>query len=141
MTAIRETIIAAVDTALWATSALEVERMPSGDPALFPALHIHDDGQSQLEAEAFASRFTLALSIEGFVEGSGGAAAHAALNALHAQAVQAICALENPAANIEAIEPGDLRVAVAALSSARRLAFSQDFAITFAHRRGDPETL
>lgn len=141
MTAIRETILAAVEAALTATSAQEVERMPSGDPARFPALHIHDDGQSQLETEAFASRFTLALSIEGFVEGSGGAAAHAALNALHAQAVQAICALENPAANIEAVEPGDLRVAVAALSSARRLAFSQDFAITFAHRRGDPETL
>lgn len=136
---VRETIYAAIEAALLAdTSAAEVERMPSTDPISFPALHIMDDGQNQIEGEAGSTRYGLALSVEGYVEGTGGSAMHTQLNMLHAQTVAAIIALIGMVPAIGDIDEGDLRVAVAPLASARRLAFSQDFTITFATRRGQP---
>lgn len=134
---IRETIFAAIEAALGETNAVEVQRMPSGDPLSFPALHIMDDGQAQIEGEAGATRYGMAVSVEGYVEGTG-SAMHSAINALHAATVTAIIGLIPTTAEIEDIEEGDLRVAVAPLSSHRRLAFSQDFTITFATRRGQP---
>ncbi|MEA3390026.1 MAG: hypothetical protein U9R64_12250 [Pseudomonadota bacterium] len=135
---VRETIFAAIETALATTGAAEIERMPSGDPMSFPALHIMDDGQGQLEGEAGATRYGMAISIEGYVEGAGGTAMHSAINALHAAMVTAVVGLIPGTPEIEDIEEGDLRVAVAPLASKRRLAFSQDFSITFATRRGQP---
>lgn len=135
---VRETIHAAIEAALAATSAVEVERMPSSDPVAFPALHIMDDGQAQIEGEASATRYGMALSVEGYVEGTGGSAMHTQLNTLHAATVSAIIGLIPAVTEIDDIEEGDLRVAVAPLASARRLAFSQDFIITFATRRGQP---
>lgn len=135
---VRETIFAAIEAALFATNANEIERMPSGDPAGFPALHIMDDGQGQIEGEAAATRYSMAISIEGYVEGTGGSAQHTALNTLHAATVTAIIGLIPTVSVIEDIEEGDLRTAVAPLASGRRLAFSQDFTITFATRRGQP---
>lgn len=134
----RETIFAAIEAALAGTGATEIERMPSSDPASFPALHIMDDGQAQTEGEAGSTRYALSLSVEGYVEGSGGSAMHTALNALYAATVAAIMGLIPTVAEIEDIEEGDLRTAVAPLASGRRLAFSQDFIITFATRRGQP---
>jgi hypothetical protein len=137
--ATREIIFAAIEAALNdGTDAEEVDRMPSGDPMRFPALHIQDDGQSEIEGEARATRYGMALSIEGYVEGAGGSAMHSALNALHADVIRSIIGLIPSVAEIEDIEEGDLRVAVAPLASKRRLAFSQDFTITFATRRGQP---
>lgn len=135
---VRETIFAAIEAALGPTGAIEIERMPSSDPASFPALHIMDDGQGQLEGEAGATRYGMAISIEGYVEGSGGSAMHTALNTLHAATVAAIIGLIPTVTVIEDIQEGDLRTAVAPLASAARLAFSQDFTITFATRRGQP---
>lgn len=134
---VRETIFAAIEAALASTGAAEIERMPSGDPLSFPALHIMDDGQAQIEGEAGATRYGMAVSVEGYVEGTG-SAMHSAINALHAGTVAAIIGLIPDTAEIEDIEEGDLRMAVAPLNSARRLAFSQDFTITFATRRGQP---
>lgn len=142
MTAIREIIIAAVEAALASgTEAVEIERMPSGDPAAFPALHIMDFGQRQLaETEAGASRFDMALSIEGYVQGTGGAAVHAAMNKLQADTVRSVMALQDTGvAGLEIVEPEDLRVATVELGSARRIAFAQDFSLQFVTRRGDPE--
>jgi hypothetical protein len=140
MTAVRETILAAIDSALSnGTSAEEIERMPSGDPTSWPALHIYDDGQGLDEAEAGASRYGMALTIEGYVEGAGGTAASQALNQLYADTVTAVMGLEGVQPEIETVREGDMRVTRAALASGRRLAFALDFTITFATRRGLPE--
>lgn len=143
MTAIRQTIFAAIASALAspATSAVEIEVMASADPISFPALHIVDDGQSREMHEAGASRYSLSVSIEGYVEGAGGAAAHAQLNQLYADTVRAVMALIDTVSSIEDIFEGDLRTSVAPLAEARRLAFAQDFAITFVTRRGEPESI
>jgi len=139
MSAVRETIFAAIEAALAAgTGAEEIERMPSGDPVKFDALHIMDDGQGMMEGEAGATRYDMAISIEGYVKGAGGSAMHTRLNTLHAATVRSVIGLIPSLTVIEDIEEGDLRVAVAPLASARRLAFSQDFKITFATRRGQP---
>ncbi|WP_122927937.1 hypothetical protein [Sphingobium sp. LF-16] len=135
---VRETIFAAIEAALGATGAQEIERMPSSDPLKFDALHIMDDGQAQIEGEAGATRYGMAISIEGYVEGSGGSAMHTRLNNLHASTVAAVLGLIGVVPAIEDIEEGDLRPAVAPLASKARLAFSQDFTITFATRRGQP---
>ncbi len=134
----RETIFAAIEAALAATGAQEIERMPSSDPMDFDALHIMDDGQKEIEGEAGATRYALDISVDGFVEGAGGSAMHARLNALHAATVRAVIGLIPTVDVIEHIEEGDLRVDVAEMASERRLAFSQDFIITFATRRGQP---
>ncbi|MDZ7894177.1 MAG: hypothetical protein U5M50_03965 [Sphingobium sp.] len=134
----REIFFAAVETALGATGAVEVERMASSDPASFPALHIVDDGQSIGETEAGSTRYQIAFSIEGYVEGTGGSAMHSAINSLHAEAVTATMALIGAVDGLENIEEGDCRIAVAPLASQRRLAFAQDFVATVVTRRGHP---
>ena len=142
MTAVREIILAAVEQALWTgTGAQEIERMASGDPASFPALHIYDDGQGVDETEASASRYAMAISLDGYVEGAGGTPASQALNQLYADTIRSIMALEGGVPEIETVREGDMRVSVAALASGRRLAFAHDFTITFATRRGDPEQI
>lgn len=134
----REIFFAAVEAALNTTDAVEVERMPSSDPASFPALHIIDDGQSIGETEAGATRYQISFSVEGFVQGEGGSAQHSALNDLHAQAVTVVMALIGRVDPLENIEEGDCRIAVAPLASQRRLAFAQDFVATVVTRRGHP---
>lgn len=142
MTAIREAVFDVIEAALRAgTTAAEVERMPSADPMRFPALHILDDGQAPQDREAFAARYDMNVSVEGFVEGDGGAAAHGQLNALYAQVVTALVPLVGAEPLIENVEEGNLRIAVAPLGSVRRLAFSLDFTVTFSTRRGSPETV
>lgn len=139
MTAIRETIWAAIDATM-EDGVEEYERMPSGDPSKFPARHGHDSGQSTIEREAQNSRYSMDVTIEGYVEGQGGADTHAELNALYADTVKRMMALsEFPA--VESIEEKDFRPGVAPLASTRRMAFSQDFTVIFAARRGDPATL
>lgn len=136
MTAVRETIWLAIDAAMTA-DVEEYERMPSGDPAKFPARHGSDSGQSTIEREAQNSRYSMDVTIEGFVQGQGGAVTHGQLNELYADTVKRMMALSDHPA-IESIEEGDFRPGVAPLASNRRLAFAQDFTIIFATRRGDP---
>lgn len=119
------------------------ERMPSGDPDIFPALHAYDGGEEELESETGATRLRLMLTVEGYVEGFSGPAAHDALSQLHADAVAALCGDPNfdlgMPGKVEGIEiSGGRRVDVAELASKKRLGFAQDFAIQFATVRGDP---
>lgn len=137
MTAVRETIWLAIDAAMQ-QDVEEYQRMPSGDPKAFPARHGHDTGQSAIEREAQNSRYAMDVTIDGYVQGQGGTATHAELNALHADTVQRMLALIDAHAEIETIEEGDMRTGVAALASVRSMAFSQDFKVIFATRRGDP---
>lgn len=139
MPSIRGTIFLALDAAL-SPGVSEYERMPSGDPAKFPARHLHDSGQSPIEREAQNSRYDMEITVEGFVQGNGGAAAHDQLNDLYADTVTRVMALIDRD-DIETIEEGTLRPAIAPLASSRRMGFSLDFAITFATRRGDPTAI
>lgn len=136
MPSIRGNIFLALDVAL-APGVMEYERMPSGDPAKFPCRHLHDSGQSPTEREAQNSRYDMEITVEGFVQGNGGAAAHDQLNDLYADTVTCVMALIDRD-DIETIEEGALRPAIAPLAASRRLGFALDFAITFATRRGDP---
>lgn len=140
---VRETIFAAVEAAL-AGVADEVERMPSGDasPSAETALHIFDGGQQVDDHEAGTSRWALTVGIDGYVRTTGGgAAAHAALNALHAATVRAIFAAAPIAGVADEIEEGAMSVVVAPRADNRFLAFSFDLTIFYAHQRGDPATI
>ncbi|MCP3732012.1 hypothetical protein M9978_16425 [Sphingomonas sp. MG17] len=143
MTALSQ-IFGAIDerlALLIAQSNGSYERMPSGDPDIFPALHVFDEGDDPAEQEAVATRLDLEISVEGYMEGHGGAATHDAMLALHADTVKAMCGdilfnLDGLVENIEII--GRRRVQVVPLAEKRRLSFAQDFLITFATVRGDP---
>jgi hypothetical protein len=138
MTAIREAIFKEVEDRLNSLGVGEVERMPSGDPMVFPALHIFDGGQQTSTAETDVSRYDMSVLIEGYLEASGGSAGHTQLNDLYA-AVVAVLIPEPPLGGLaETIDEGSLQITVAPLASARRLAFSLDFSVTFPTRRDDP---
>lgn len=123
----------------------EYDRMPAGDPTRYPALQAFDEGDELLEGETAASRLGLVLTVQGFVTGKAGAGfgreTHNSLLQMHADTVFALCgdAGGNLGGLVEGIEPvGKRRTDVAELSKERRLAFAQDFLITFATKRGNP---
>lgn len=134
----RGLIFAEVETRLAAIAGVaSVERMPSGDPDAFPALVIDDGGQSIEDAEAATTRYRLRLTIEGYVVGGEGAAAHDALSDLYADVI-AVLMTEPPLGGLaETISEGDMRPAVTELADRRRLAFALDIDITFPTPRGN----
>jgi hypothetical protein len=132
-----DTILAAFVAAL-APLASEVELEPAGDPIDFPALGITDGGWRVLEHEADLTRRVMTVTVDGFVEGEGGAAPTAARNRLHAAVVAAMMADEMLGGTVELIEDADLRKFTAELSSRRRLGFAQDFDVQFTTARADP---
>ena len=139
MTAVRELIFAEIERRLRAIPGVaEVERMPSGDPAAFPALHIYDDGQKPGEGEAGVTQYAMPIVIDAFVEQAGGAAAHAAMNELHAAVVAALITDPPLGGLAETIDDGEMIVRVANLASSRRMGFALDIVIGFPTRRGDP---
>ncbi|UAK24349.1 hypothetical protein [Sphingomonas nostoxanthinifaciens] len=139
MTALREQIFALIEERLGGIAGVsEVERMPSSDPVSFPALHIFDGGQAPDWDETGVTRYDMTVVVEGFLEASGGAEAHKALNALYVDVVTSLMT-EPPLDGLaETIDEGGFRPAVAPLASVRRLGFSLTFQITFPTERGDP---
>ena len=143
MTAL-STIFAEVDARLTDLVAPDgsYERMPSGDPDVFPALEVHDGGDMPVEFEAGATRTELSFEVVGFVEGHGGAQTHDAMTDLHAKVVFALCGDgENLGGIVENIEARDRRPVVAELANKRRVGFFQDFIVTLTTPRGDPRSL
>jgi len=141
----REQIFVEIDDRLEAIEGLaEYERMPAGDPSRFPALAAYDLGQVKIDGEVGTMRCRLGLTVEGHVRIAAGteppgAAAHAALNALHAVVVKTLCEDGNSLGGlVELIEETDMRTAVATFGEVRALGFAQDFEIEFATVRGDP---
>lgn len=142
MTAIREQIFAAMEASLVAIPGVqEVERMPSGDPAAFNALHLFDNGDEPDEGEAGTHRFVMRVGIDGYVSGSGGAAAHAAANQLYAAVVEALFVEPVLGGLASEIDIDSLQVLVAERANARRVAFSLDLSIHYATRRGSPQVI
>jgi hypothetical protein len=139
MTAAREQIFAAIDARLTAVDGVEYyQREPTGDPDIFPALALYDGGQGPVDGEVGNDQIALTVTVQGYAEGGAGAAAHAALNELHADVVSALMTLPAIDGLVETVEVKGLRISVALLASARRLAFAQDFEIQFATPWGDP---
>lgn len=143
MTTVRDSIgdyaISALTTALatiTATPLVEVE--PDGDPDRFPSLALYDIGHAVIEREASITRHRMRLTVEGYVSGGGGTDARTARNQLQALAVAALMANDTFGGIIEEIEPTELRMATADLSSQRRLMFAQDFEIDFTTKRTNP---
>lgn len=116
----------------------EVERMPSGDPVSFNALHIIDGGQRPGDSDATATRYDLAFTVHGYIEKGGGAAAHTMLNQLYAATVAALMTEPPLGGLVETIDEGPMQVEVAHIASSRRLVFIVDFYANFPTRRGDP---
>ena len=140
MTPRREQIFAWIESELVGRStAQEVERMPSSDPAKFPAFHIFDEGDEPDEDETGCDNRILTARIEGYVEGGNGAAAHAAANALYAEAIEIL--FVEPVLNglAEEINQGSLKPAVANLASKRRIGFDLTLTIHYQTPRGEPE--
>lgn len=142
MTAVREQIFAAVETLLAAIPGLgECERMPSGDPVAFPALHIIDMGDRPEIGETGTHRFVLSLGVDGYVSGGDGAVAHAAANALYAAVVEALFAEPVLGGLASEIDIESFRPIVAVRASVRSIAFSLDLSIHYATRRGSPQII
>ncbi|CAD7335385.1 hypothetical protein FIV32_02340 [Sphingomonadales bacterium 58] len=138
MTSVRESIFAEIETRLNAISGVQVERLPAGDPDIFPALGIYDGVQEPIERGAGYTRHELTVTIEGFVEQADGVEAHVALNDLHAQTVAALLPEPPLGGLVDEINEGGLRVSVAELASVRRLGFGLDIIIQFSTARENP---
>ncbi len=139
MTVVREAICALVEERFAALPGVtEVERMPSGDPMSFNALHIFDDGQQPRDGQAQASEYELGLTIVGYVEGNSGATAHGELNALYAAVVTTLLTDPPLGGLAETIDEGPMRIDVASLASDSRLAFTLDIIVGFSTKRGRP---
>lgn len=137
--AVRELAFQWLDAQLGAIEGvLEYERMPSSDPASFPALQLYDPGQRTTEGETEASEYELGFTVEGYVEGSGGADAHKTLNVLYAAVVRAVMPDPPLGGLATTVTEGAMSVDIAKLASGRRLGFAIDFSATIATRRGDP---
>ena len=142
MTAVRELIFAAIEAALTqAGIAQEIERMPASGPSRFPALHIYDGGDSPETGEAGTDRWALSVEIEGTVEGGTGPEAHAAMNLLDAQAIEALFVEPVLGGLATEIEAGALRPLVAARASKRSVGFTRTLTIYYATRRGSPQVI
>jgi hypothetical protein len=140
VTAKREAIFALIEQRLIAlTSAVEVERMASGDPSAFPSLNIEDGTQkADPEMETGVTHYALTIAIEGFVAGGNGPEAHAAASALYVECVTALLT-EPPLDGLAyRIEEGEARFAVALLSDERRIGFVCEFIVEFVADRLSP---
>ena len=63
MTAIREQIAAWLDDAISAVEGIaEYERDPDGDPSIFPAASMTDNGQEPTEEESGVTRYAMSIA-------------------------------------------------------------------------------
>lgn len=139
MTTVADTIDAAFASALATVGGNpEIEIEPAGDPSRFPALEVYGGDWQVEEREADLIRWSMTVTVEGFVEGGGGAAPTQKRNALHADVVEKIMTDQALAGLVEIIEPGDVRRSHATLSNKRRLNFAQDFYVQFTTSRTNP---
>jgi hypothetical protein len=132
----REQIFLDLDARLSAiVGVAEYKRMPTGDPARFPAVHLFDSGQRPAEGEAQTSTWDLRIQVEGYVQ--GGASPHADMSELHADVVKAVMG-EPFLAGVQTVEEDELAIDLAELGNKKRIGFIQIFEIQFATLRGDP---
>lgn len=144
MTAQRERIFGELATRLQAIAGLgEFQRMPSGEPARFPALFLFDGGHQPAQGgeESGTQRQALSIGIDGYVAGGGGADAHAAINALYAAVIEALFPEPVLGGLANEITEDGFTVTVAERASVRRLAFELQLTVHYATRRGMPQII
>lgn len=103
----------------------------SGEPSHFPSIFLEETDQTPDDrTEPAATRYTLPLIVEGYVEGSGGLAATRARSALYLSVMQAV--FGEPLHDIvEEIHEGPMRLSTAILAEKRRLGFILRIEIIF----------
>jgi len=142
VTSVREQIFARIEWQLNAVyAAQEIERMPSSEPAAFPALHIFDGGDEPADGEAGTDRWAMSVEIEGTVEGGTGSEAHAAMNALDAKVIETLFAEPLLDGLVTEIEASSFKPQVVERASRRRLGFVRGLTIFYATRRGSPQVI
>lgn len=118
-----------------------IQRSPSGDPDVFPAICIEDGGHvPDVNTEPGITRYALSVIIEGYVETDFGDEASADMNQLYLDVIAKLITDPPCGGLAESIDEGALRVDVALLASKRRMGFSLDVPITFAAIRQSPST-
>lgn len=142
MTAKRFAIIQAVEGVILSISGVEeVLVNASGDPTRFNAVFITDSGQSaDSNTEPGSTRYSMQLTIEGYVGGGDGKEATANINALYLDVINAIMADTELQSLCEELNEGALRVATVVLSKTRRMGFELDLDIQFVADRNNPAT-
>lgn len=141
MTAIREQILVWFEGVCAAVpDVAEVERMPSGDPTKFNALHIHDQGDTPVEEEeeTDTEAFWMQVGIDGFVTE---ASASTAANALYASLKERVMVQPPIGGLAEEIRQGRLDMAVAERAKDHRLGFGVEFNILYRTRFGRPQEI
>lgn len=109
----------------------ELDINPSGEPSRFRALYLVEEDQDANDmTEPEATRYTLSLTIEGYVQGGGGPAATAARSALYLDVVAALMG-EPLHELVEEIHEGRMRLATTVLAKERRLGFALGIKIIF----------
>lgn len=140
MTAKRFAIIEAAEAAVSAISGVEeVLVNASGDPTRFNAVFITDSGHSpDSNTEPGATRYSMRLTIEGYVEGGEGREATSNINDLYLDVVNAIMTDDVLQSLCEVLDEGEMRVATVVLAKTRRMGFELELDIQFVADRTNP---
>jgi hypothetical protein len=119
--------------------AAEVTSEATGDPSTFPALNsVEGAMEADNGTEPGATRYTVTISIEGYVEGSAGIEARTARNALYLEVVRALIDDTYLGGLAEELSEGATRRTTAYLSSQERLGFITGFIIKFVADSANP---
>lgn len=130
--AARQAVLGAVFARLGEIADIaELDINPSGEPSRFPALYlVEEDQDADDRTEPATTRYGLSLTVEGYVQGGGGAEATAARSALYLAVITAL--MGDPLHDIvEEIHEGRMRLATTVLAKERRLGFALGISIIF----------
>lgn len=138
----RASIVAAVAARLSEIAGVTVELMPAGEPDRFPALQIYDSGHVATETSALATRYLLAIDIDGYVTRSGGAAsgaaAHDAANDLYAATVAALMRDPSLGGLAVVIDEKGFTLDVIELAELRAVKFTLSIEVEFVGNTNNP---
>jgi hypothetical protein len=135
-----EAISAEIERRLLAISlAEEVTSEATGDPSSFPSLNtVEGVMEADNGTEPGATRYTVKISVEGYVEGSAGLEARTSRNALYLEVVRAL--IDDTYLNglAEEMAEGTTRRTTAYLSNQERLGFVTEFTVQFVAASANP---
>jgi len=140
MTARRETIIGQIITRLeGVTGVARVVRQPNAQPSTSYTITLDDQGQRVIETTALHDRFVMRLIIAGYIVGSGGATAAAAINEFYAATVRALFVDGAQLGGLaELVTQGDLVIDTAATDQKFTTVFELALDVQFIARTHNP---
>jgi hypothetical protein len=120
-------------------SVAEVTSEATGDPSSFPALNtVEGVMQADNGTEPGATRYSVTISVEGYVEGSDGLEARTARNALYLEVIRAMIDDTMLDGLAEELSEGTTRRTTAYLSNQNRLGFIIEFTVQFVAASANP---